>query len=94
MIKTQRREIVKTVRPYKGIEVIGKTIALIQIPNQRLFGVKAAARYLGISDDSLRKYTALGQVRAYDFNGKRAYRLEDLDAWIESLQPWTGEGSG
>ena len=36
--------------------MIGKLIALIQVPNQRLFSTKAAAQYLGIHEDTLREY--------------------------------------
>ena len=68
--------------------MIGKPVALIQVPNQRLFGPAAAARYLGISDDTLKKYTDLRQLTAYNFNGRRAYRLEDLDYLIEHLPEW------
>ena len=53
-----------------------------------MFKVQAAARYLGISDDTLKKYTALGLIKAYDFQGSRVYRLEDLDRLIESLAEW------
>jgi hypothetical protein len=73
--------------------VIGKAVALIQIPNQRLFGPSAAAKYLGICTDTLYKITDLGQVKAFNQNGRRAYRLEDLDAYVESLPQWhTGFG--
>jgi hypothetical protein len=34
-----------------------KPTALRQVPNQRLFGPKAAARYLGICEDTLKKIT-------------------------------------
>ena len=47
-----------------------------------------AFQHLGICTDTLYKITDLGQVQAYDFNGRRAYRLEDLDALIESLREW------
>ena len=63
---------------------------------QVLFGPKAAARYLGICEDTLKKITDLGQLRAFNMNGRRAYRLEDLDAYVESLPGWydsTGEKS-
>jgi len=76
--------------------VTDKPIALIGIRNQRLFGPKAAARYLGICEDTLKKISDLGQLRAFNMNGRRAYRLEDLDAYIESLPGWydsTGEKS-
>ena len=68
--------------------IIGKPIALIQVPNQRLFKVGPAARYLGVSDDSLKKYTDLGQIKAYEFNGCRVYKLEELDKLIEDLPEW------
>lgn len=68
--------------------MIGKPIALLQVPNQRLFGPQAASQYLGIDTDSLKKYTHLGQLKAYDFNGRRAYRLEDLDSLIDNLPEW------
>ena len=40
--------------------MIGEPIALTKIPNQRLFGTKAAARYLGLHEQTLRKLTAEG----------------------------------
>jgi excisionase family DNA binding protein len=63
-------------------------VTLIQIPNQRLFGPKAAARYLGVCEDTLKKMTDLGQIPAFNMNGRRAYRLEDLSAFIDSLPGW------
>ena len=68
--------------------IIGKPIALIQLPSQRLFKVQAAARYLGMSDDTLKKYTDLGWIKAHDFNGCRVYKLEDLDRLIDTLPEW------
>jgi hypothetical protein len=76
------------IRNSEGEIVIGKPIALIQVPAQRLFKVQAAARYLGISDDTLKKYTALGLVKAHDLNGSRVYKLEDLDRLIDCLLEW------
>jgi hypothetical protein len=73
-----------------------KPIALVGIRNQRLFGPKAAARYLGICEETLKKISDLGQLRVFNMNGRRAYRLEDLDAYVESLPGWydsTGEKS-
>ena len=66
----------------------GKSFAVIQLPNKRLFGPKAAALYLGICEDTLKKITDLGQLTASNMNGRRAYRLEDLDAFIDSLPGW------
>jgi excisionase family DNA binding protein len=66
-----------------------RSTAVISIPTQRLFGVSAAAQYLGVSDDTLRKYADLGDIPAYRFiNGHRAFKLEDLNRLIDSLPPW------
>ena len=70
------------------IQAIRKPTALIQVPNQRLFGPKAAARYLGICEDTLKKITDLEQIPAFKLNGRRAYRFEDLERFIESLPGW------
>jgi len=67
---------------------IQKSAVPLRIPNQRLFGPKAAARYLGICEDTLKKITDLEQIRAFSLNGRRAYRLEDLEQFIESLPGW------
>jgi hypothetical protein len=74
--------------PCNESQTIRKAAALIRIPNQRLFGPKAAARYLGICEDTLKKITDLEQIRAFSMNGRRAYRLEDLEQFIESLPGW------
>jgi hypothetical protein len=74
--------------------MIDKSLSFIQVPTCRLFGPKAAARYLGVCEDALKKITDLGQLSAFNMNGRRAYRLEDLNAYIQSLPGWydpTGE---
>src|SRR5215468_2984473 len=64
------------------------------VPNQRLFSVGAAAKYLGISDDTLRKYADLGQIPVYRFiNGHRAFKLEDLNKLIDELPLWNDPAS-
>ncbi len=72
--------------------MIGKTVALIQVPNQRLFGTKAAAYYLGICDDSLRKYSDLGWINPRRLERRRVFILEDLDAFIDSLPLYEHSG--
>ena len=62
--------------------MIGKPVALIQVPNQRLFSVRCAARYLGVHEQTVRKLTALGELEARRFGKRRAYTLESLDAFI------------
>ena len=65
--------------------MIGKPIALIQVPNQRLFGMKAAAQYLGVHPDTLRKYADLGWIKARRLENRRVFTLEDLNAFIDAL---------
>jgi len=68
--------------------MIGKPIALIQVPNQRLFGIKAASRYLDMHPQTLRKLTDLGEIKAKKLGGRRVYTLEDLDLFIDTLAEW------
>ncbi len=65
--------------------MIGKPIALIQIPNQRLFSTKAAAQYLGVHPDTMRKYADLDWIRARKLERRRVFALEDLNAFIDAL---------
>jgi hypothetical protein len=69
--------------------MIGKPIALLkEVPTQRMFTSAAAAQYLGISLNTLFAITDEGQLKAYVFRHRRAYRLEDLDRLIESQKEW------
>ena len=74
--------------------MIGKPVVFIQVPNQRLFGTKAAAKYLGLHEQTLRKLTDLGEVSARRMGSRRVYALEDLDRYIESLPRWYDAGHG
>jgi len=63
------------------------------VPTERLLAVGAAAKYLGISDDTLRKYANLGRIAVYRFiNGHRAFKLEDLNRLIDELPSWNDDG--
>lgn len=68
--------------------MIGKQIALIQVPNQRLFSMQAAAQYLGRDPKTLRKWTVLGLLPAKNIEGRRAYTLEALDGFIDDHPDW------
>jgi hypothetical protein len=68
--------------------LIGKQIALIQVPNQALFSLKAAAQYLGISPDSLLEDVAAGNIHCYDWHGRRTFKLEELETLRDSLPEW------
>ena len=73
--------------------MINQPIALIQVPNQRLFSIKAAAQYLGVHPDSLRKYADLGWIEAKRLEGRRRFSLEVLDKFIDSLPPYNDCGT-
>ena len=65
--------------------MISKPMALIQVPNQRLFSTKAAAQYLGVHPDTVRKYADLGWIRPRKLERRRVFALEDLDTFINAL---------
>ena len=68
--------------------MIGKAIALLQVPNQALFGPKAAAQYLGMNVKTLKKLTDLGEIPARRRGNRRAYLLEDLENYRTNLPQW------
>ena len=74
--------------------MIGHPVALIQVPNQRLFSTKAAARYLGVHEQTLRQYGDLGHIPVRRLGRRRVFRLEDLDAFIDHLPQWYPEPDG
>ena len=65
--------------------MIANPVKLIQIPNQRLFGTKAAARYLGIHEQTLRRLTDEGLLPARRLGSRRVYLLEDLQTFVDHL---------
>ena len=65
--------------------MIGKPVALIQVPNQRLFSPQSAAKYLGVCDVTLAKLTREGKVRAKWHLNRKVYTLDSLDSYIEGL---------
>jgi hypothetical protein len=71
-----------------------KAVQLFSIPEQAAFRVKAAAKYLGISANTLRKRTDLGLIPTRrDSCGDRIYLLRDLDAYLNSLPFYTSGDS-
>ena len=69
--------------------MLGNPVAFIQVPSQRLFGIRAAAQYLGISEDTLRSYANTGHIPAQRLKKRRVFKLEDLNSFIDSLPPYT-----
>jgi excisionase family DNA binding protein len=52
-----------------------------------------AARYLGVAQSTIRKWSDSGRVRAFYTPGRhRRYRRDDLDAFLDSSGPAAGEG--
>lgn len=72
-----------------GKEVI--SVQIVEVPEQAAFRTSEAARYLGISPNTLRKRSDLGRIPARrDENGERIFLLRDLDAYLESLPDYRG----
>jgi hypothetical protein len=74
--------------------MIGKPIALIQVPNQRFFSMGEAARYVGMDPDTLKRYCDEARITAKDVNGRRMFLLEELDRFLESFPNWGENGAG
>ena len=50
-----------------------------------------AARHLGVSISTLRRWSDAGHVQAYRTpGGQRRFSVEELDAFLESLRPRGG----
>jgi hypothetical protein len=65
-------------------------VHIYEIPSRAAFKVSEAARYLGISPNTLRKRNDLGQIPARrDENGERIFLLRDLDAYLDSLPEYS-----
>ena len=63
-----------------------KRIEIIEVDEQFYFKVSAAAKYTGLSPNTLRKYTDLGIIKAKRLpSGDRTYRKDWLDEFMENL---------
>jgi len=63
-----------------------KRIEVIEVPEQFYFKVSAAAKYIGLSANTLRKYTDQGLIKAKRLpSGDRTYRKDRLDEFMENL---------
>jgi len=62
-------------------------IEIIEVHEQFYFKVSAAAKYTGLSPNTLRKYTDLGLIKAkrLPISGDRTYRKDWLDEFMENL---------
>jgi len=61
-------------------------IEIIEIPERFYFKVSAAAKYTGLSANTLRKYSDLGLIQAKRLpGGDRIYCKEWLDQFVENL---------
>jgi excisionase family DNA binding protein len=73
--------------------MIGRPVALIQVPNQRGFTIAEAARYLGMHMQTLRKLSDLGEIPCRRVGRHRLFLLDDLDRWLESQPKWVSHGN-
>jgi len=64
-----------------------KRIEVIEVPEQFYFKVSAAAKYIGLSTKTLRKYSDLGLIKAkrLPISGDPTYRKDWLDEFMENL---------
>ncbi len=64
-----------------------KRIEIIEVPEQLYFKVSAAAKYIGLSANTLRKYSDLGLIKAkrLPISGDRIYCKDWLDEFLENL---------
>lgn len=60
-------------------------VVLVRVPKRRLLSAKAAAQYLGVHEQTLKKITARGELQGRRIGLRLVYCLEDLDRYIESL---------
>ena len=74
-------------------EMIGRVTAVYQVPEQRGFSTTAAARYLGMHPQTLRKLSDLGQVPCRRLGRHRLFMLDDLDKWLENQPKWLNHGN-
>ena len=69
------------------------SVQIVEVPERAAFRVAEAARYLGISPNTLRKRSDLGLIRARrDKNGERIFLLRDLNTYLESLPDYCRRG--
>ena len=64
-----------------------KSIEIVEVDEQFYFKVSAAAKYIGLSPNTLRKYTDLGLIKAkrLPISGDQSYRKDWLDEFMENL---------
>jgi excisionase family DNA binding protein len=52
------------------------------------FTVSEAATHAGICRNTLIKLTDDGEIRCFIFRGRRMYRREELDRWLNAQSDW------
>ena len=58
---------------------------IVSIPAQRVFPPRQAAQYLGVHPQTLKKLTDEGKLPARWMRNRRAYLLEELERYVQSL---------
>ena len=63
----------------------GGVAQVVSIPVQRVFPPRQAAQYLGVHPQTLKKLTDEGKLPARWMRNRRAYLLEELERYVQSL---------
>jgi len=71
--------------------MVEKPADSIQAPNQQAFKMRAAARYLGLHPQTLRKFVDEGKIPAKRAGTQRVFLLADLDGFLQALPQWKTE---
>jgi len=67
-------------------------IGVVKAIQPRGLQIEAAARYLDMHPQTLRKLSDLRLIRCRRFGKRREFLREDLDAWLEQLPEWVSDG--
>ncbi len=72
-------------RPDAETPSAGALAQIVSIPVQRVFPPRQAAQYLGVHPQTLKKLTDEGKLPARWMRNRRAYLLEELECYVQSL---------
>jgi len=61
---------------------------MINETRKRLFSIGDAAEYLGMSKNTVRKLSDLGELSAKRVNRHRMFTIEDLDMFVNTCTDW------
>jgi hypothetical protein len=86
--KLQRSQECNTKTTKEAVDAPLRLVHTTPLPSSAVLTTSKAARYLSMSRTTLLRYTDLGNLVAYDLLGRRVYKIEDLDALLNSIPEW------